>query len=244
MVPPHRSIRRYVLDDERIVLATRHHWARLVEPMTTAAVAFIVIWLLVGLGRQATGGRADLLWWAWAVVMARTALRVVGWRVEWFVATDRRMLLLTGIVTQRVAMMPLHKVTDMSYRRSVPGRLLGYGEFVLESAGQDQAMRCIAFVPSPDRSYRTLCETIFAPAGAAVQQTATTRSRVPAPAIPPVIPPTIAPVIPGPSAWSQPARAVPVTQAIPVVDADERTRDAGGVAGGGRLAPDDGGAGT
>lgn len=160
-----RSIRRYVLDDERIVLATRHHWARAVGPVVTAAAAFPVTWLLVGLGRQAVGGRADLLWWLWVAVLARTALRLVGWRLEWFVATDRRMMLLTGIVTQRVAMMPLHKVTDMSYARSVPGRLLGYGELVLESAGQDQAMRRITFVPDPDRSYRTLCATIFATAG-------------------------------------------------------------------------------
>ena len=34
-------------------------------------------------------------------------------------------------------MMPLAKVTDMSFQRSPIGRILGYGEFILESAGQD-----------------------------------------------------------------------------------------------------------
>ena len=160
-VPAPRSIRRYVLEDERIVLATRHHWARVVEPVATTLAAFVVVGFLVGLLRADVGDGVEILWWVWLAVLARALVRLIGWRVEWFVATDKRMLLLTGLITHRVAMMPLHKVTDMSYARSVVGRLLGYGEFVLESAGQDQAMRRISFMPRPDDSYRTLCATIF-----------------------------------------------------------------------------------
>lgn len=192
--PARRAVRRYVLDDERIVLATRHHWARLLEPVATAAVAFVVVALSAGVARQAVGARGDLLWWLWVAVLVRTALRFVAWHVEWFVATDRRMLLLTGIVTHRVAMMPLHKVTDMSYARSVLGQVLGYGEFVLESAGQDQAMRRIQFVPRPDRSYRTLCATIFAPGGAPPRGPAAAGAR---PELRPTgLPPVIRPVAP------------------------------------------------
>ena len=36
--------------------------------------------------------------------------------------------------------MPLAKVTDMSFQRFTMGRILGYGEFILESAGQGQAL--------------------------------------------------------------------------------------------------------
>jgi hypothetical protein len=58
-------------------------------------------------------------------------------------------------------MMPLMKVTDMSYERSVPGRILGYGRFVMESAGQDQALREVNWVPEPDEHYRAICAEIF-----------------------------------------------------------------------------------
>jgi hypothetical protein len=58
-------------------------------------------------------------------------------------------------------MMPLMKVTDMSYERSVPGRLLGYGRFVMESAGQDQALHEVNWVPQPDDHYRAICAEIF-----------------------------------------------------------------------------------
>ena len=75
--------------------------------------------------------------------------RAVEWHHNWFVATDKRLLLRYGIITHKVAMMPLIKVTDMSYVRSIPGQFLGYGRFVLESAGQDQALREVKWVPGP-----------------------------------------------------------------------------------------------
>jgi len=58
-------------------------------------------------------------------------------------------------------MMPLTKVTDMSYNRSPLGRLLGYGTFVMESAGQDQALRTVGWVADPDHTYRVICAEIF-----------------------------------------------------------------------------------
>ena len=58
---------------------------------------------------------------------------------------------------------PLIKVTDMSYQRPFVGRLLGYGEFVMESAGQDQALRTVSFVPKPDLLYLDICDLLFGP---------------------------------------------------------------------------------
>ena len=57
--------------------------------------------------------------------------------------------------------MPLVKVTDMSFQRSATGRLFGYGEFILESAGQDQALRNVPFVPYPEQLYLEVCGLIF-----------------------------------------------------------------------------------
>ena len=96
-------------------------------------------------------------------LVARLAWRVVEWRADWFVVTDRRLLLRSGIVTRRVAMMPLIKVTDMSYSRPPVGRVLGYGEIVIESAGHDQALRRIRHLPRPDALYLEVCELLFGP---------------------------------------------------------------------------------
>ena len=95
--------------------------------------------------------------------MLLAAWTVLNWRHEWFVATDKRFLLFYGFVRRKVAMMPLLKVTDMTYDRSLLGRVLGYGSFVLESAGQDQALSNIDHVPDADTHYRAICTQLFGP---------------------------------------------------------------------------------
>jgi uncharacterized membrane protein YdbT with pleckstrin-like domain len=85
----------------------------------------------------------------------------LNWTVDYFVVTSERLLLTTGILTRRVNMMPMTKVTDMRFERSFAGRLLGYGEFIFESAGQDQALQNVDFLPYPEQLYLLICEILF-----------------------------------------------------------------------------------
>ena len=156
-----RVLQRYLLQGEVPVVATRQHWAVLVEPFATTLGALLLVgWLVANLD-QRTAVLAGALWVAWLVVVGRAIWKLLAWHNDWFVATDRRLLLVYGLISQRVAMMPLNKVTDMNYQRSITGRLFGYGRFVLESAGQDQAMREIDFLPDPDEKYRRICAILF-----------------------------------------------------------------------------------
>lgn len=156
---PH--LRRYLLDGEHIVIAVRQHWGKVAEPVLTAVVTLLlVVWAGVELP-QSMGRAADGLWWLWFLVLARTAWLLLAWRADWFLATDNRLLLTYGLITRRVSMMPLSKVTDMSYTRSLPGRIFGWGRFVMESAGQEQALREVNWIPHPDQTYRAICAEIF-----------------------------------------------------------------------------------
>ena len=155
------QVRRYLAPGERIVLVTHHHWARMIEPVATTILAFVV-WLLLEANLTAkTASLAPALRIAFALVVARLLWCLFDWRHDWIVVTDKRLLRRHGVVQQHVPMMPFTKVTDMSYVRSIPGRLLHYGEFVMESAGQDQALRVINWVPHPDETYRMMCAEIF-----------------------------------------------------------------------------------
>jgi hypothetical protein len=175
----HRTLRKYVLPGERVVLTRRSHWGKLAEPTLSTFVGFVVVAWLVEVATLAVGQNGNWLWWLWVAVLVRLVWRVLDWRNEWFVATDKRMLLLYGLVTKKVSMMPLVKVTDMRYSRSITGRVLGYGEFLMESAGQDQALSRISWVANPDSTYRELCAIIFTP----TQTVAATPSRPPTVAV-------------------------------------------------------------
>lgn len=151
----------YRLPDERIRVAMQEHWAAKIEPVLTTVVTLVMVLVIGSIMPARLGPLSDLAWWLWFVLLARLGWVLINWRVSWFIATNKRLLLLYGIVTRKVAMMPLSKVTDMSYARSPLGQLLGYGTFTLESAGQDQALQRITFVRDPDSTYRTICQEIF-----------------------------------------------------------------------------------
>ncbi len=158
-----RLLKRYVLRGEQVEVATRQHWASLTEPVFTVLGTFLFIsWISSGLERS-FGEFGLYLWWVWFALIIRLLWKMAEWRNEWFVATDKRLLLTYGLITHKVAMMPLGKVTDMTYGRSITGRFIGYGTFVLESAGQDQALQKINWVRDPDETYREICDIIFGP---------------------------------------------------------------------------------
>jgi hypothetical protein len=60
-----------------------------------------------------------------------------------------------------VAMMPVSKITDMTYERTLFGRMLGYGTLILESAGQIQALNRIEFLPRPEEVFDAISELVF-----------------------------------------------------------------------------------
>jgi len=158
--PLHRGLVRYLLDGEQIVIAAHQHWAKVAEPVASAVAGLVLVLALDSL-LPASLGLANVLWWAWFGLVGRAIWRVLERRHDWFVATDKRLILTYGLITRKVAMMPLTKVTDMSYNRSPLGRVLGYGTFVMESAGQDQALHTVGWVADPDRTYRAMCAEIF-----------------------------------------------------------------------------------
>jgi uncharacterized membrane protein YdbT with pleckstrin-like domain len=89
--------------------------------------------------------------------------QAINWAVDYFVVTSHRFILTTGLLNRKVAMMPLAKVTDMTFQRSFLGRILGYGTFILESAGQDQALSTVDFIPYPEQLYLEVCSLLFKP---------------------------------------------------------------------------------
>ena len=67
---------------------------------------------------------------AWLILFARAAWRYLEWYLKRFLATDKRLILVHGVLNRQVDMMPVTKVTDMRYVRSPAGHVFGYGKFV------------------------------------------------------------------------------------------------------------------
>jgi membrane protein YdbS with pleckstrin-like domain len=72
-------------------------------------------------------------------------------------------MVVNGLVARTVGMMPLVRVTDMKYTQSPLGRMLNFGTFVVESAGQDQALREVKSLPNPNELYLRIVEEMYEP---------------------------------------------------------------------------------
>jgi hypothetical protein len=60
-------------------------------------------------------------------------------------------------------MMPLNKVQDMKYTQSPLGRMLGYGQFEIESASDDHLLRRVPDLPNPTDLYVQVAEEMYEP---------------------------------------------------------------------------------
>jgi len=155
------SVDRYLLPREVRVATVRRHPAVLLVPSAQAVGGLLVAAVLSATLLRSHTLFAGIVWAGWVVLLVNLIWKAINWAVDYFVITSERILLTSGLFTRSVAMMPLSKVTDMSFHRSFAGRLLGYGEFVVESAGQDQALRKIDHIPYPEQLYRVVCAKIF-----------------------------------------------------------------------------------
>src|SRR5207248_10607863 len=155
------SVNRYLLPHERQVITVHQHPAILIRPIFEVLIGLAIAGWLSNSVANGNGTAILVIWVVWGLVFLRLVWKVFEWGETYFVVTSQRFLLATGILTRKVNMMPLAKVTDMSFQRSAMGRVLGYGEFILESAGQDQALTNVDYLPYPEQLYLEVCGLIF-----------------------------------------------------------------------------------
>jgi len=176
----------YLLDPavERRVIQLRPHWAALVFPSRTElsrgrrwvqphglrpvlVPAVGVIGLVYVLSRLVSAYVPDL-WLAQSLLwyIAVGAVIYFSWGLlEWWhwrlIITDKRCMIARGIIVRRNSMIPITKVTDLTFEQSFLGQLLGYGTLDVESAGKVEGLEVIPFVPMPGEVFHSLSELVF-----------------------------------------------------------------------------------
>ena len=154
----HTPRSRYLSEAEEAILEVRHHPFTLMRPVVVAVLAIFGAAAIGSLTSWENG--RDLIDTIVGLVALFFILRLMWkfllWWEDRIIVTDQRIFEISGVLTRKVASMPLEKVTDMTYRRTIGGRIFGYGDLVLETAGQKQAMDEIEYLPRPDDFYRTV----------------------------------------------------------------------------------------
>jgi uncharacterized membrane protein YdbT with pleckstrin-like domain len=115
------------------------HWKTLVRPVGLAVVVVAIVLageVLIPGGKAAAIERLALAVVAVAVLMWWLMYPLLVWRTTRYELTTRRIRLRTGVIARDGRDIPLSRITDVSFRKTLLDRLLGCGTLVVESAGE------------------------------------------------------------------------------------------------------------
>lgn len=133
-------------EGEDVVDEVRHHWVAFIFPVLIilAALALLVAVPFVPLAV----GWLPLL--GSGLVGLYGIFKILTVHMDRFVITNMRVYRVNGVFSQQLATMPLTRILDITVKKPLIGRILGYGHFVFESAAQAQGLRDIRFVGDPN----------------------------------------------------------------------------------------------
>jgi uncharacterized membrane protein YdbT with pleckstrin-like domain len=155
-----KDVQKYLLPKESAVVATRRHWAVLIEPTVKFLPLFVAGgWLLLLDPENRVTSTAGLVILLGA--LGYYGLRVAEWWMRHFIVSTRRVLLTSGVIVRTVTLLPLRRITDLTWKETLLGQVLGYGTFRFESAGQQQALSEITYLPRADVLYKKVSGLLF-----------------------------------------------------------------------------------
>jgi hypothetical protein len=121
----------------------------LAVPLGFLAGAVIAASLLTATGRKDVTARRGT-WGASGIAIFVSAIRLYAWLNSYVVVTNIRLLYVKSLAGVKVNAIRLSEVRSVDLHRSLLGRLLGYGTFVIKSSGPDEKIRLL---PYPEQLY-------------------------------------------------------------------------------------------
>ena len=133
-------------DAEQIVLDLRPHWWYFTPQIAALllVVALGIVGLLLALPTPVLIGVAALL----VVALGWFGVRYAIWSSTNFVITTDRLINRTGLLRREGIEIPLERVNTVFFRQTIFERLIGSGDLVIESAGE-QGSQLVNDIPRP-----------------------------------------------------------------------------------------------
>jgi len=152
------AIDRYLLPSEVHVVRLRQHPAFLIPPLAGTLGALLAA-IAISAIREGNKSPQIIVWILTLFLLIRFVFTAAAWFVQYIVITEERLLLISGLKTRTVKMIPLPKLKEMTFERSLAGRIMKFGSFIIESGGQIQLT--LGYIVYSEQLYLEICSTIF-----------------------------------------------------------------------------------
>ena len=140
--------RKFLNEDEDVLLDLHPHFWFLVGPIATLVVVIVGI-VAVGVITEeqpqiSVYGQLALL----AAAVLWVLVRYLQWVTTSFVVTTDRLITRTGVLAKQGREIPLERVNDIACQQSIFERMIGAGDLLIESGGE-RGQQTISDVPKP-----------------------------------------------------------------------------------------------
>lgn len=137
---------------EHKIFEIKKHWMASIWSVIKVCLASILWWWATVTDLQT--GPIDWYWvffmpFCLAIIIGGTYHVIAEFR-DRFVITNQRIFRINGVAGKTRASIPIGRILDITAKTPLPGRFLGYGHFVFESAAQIQGLNEITYVPNVD----------------------------------------------------------------------------------------------
>jgi uncharacterized membrane protein YdbT with pleckstrin-like domain len=162
--------RKFLGADEDVILHMRTHGKDLVLPVLGLVLLAAITW--VSMAFMPASWRPAGTWALAAVVAVLFVIIVLvpflRWRTTTYTLTDRRVITRKGIINKSGHDIPLSRINNVTYQRSLLDRVLGCGTLQLTTAAE--APVTLDDVPDVERVHVVMTELLFGDeAGAAAK---------------------------------------------------------------------------
>ena len=133
---------------EKIVAEFRPHWTSIAVPLVLTLLALVAIGLIAAFTEGAVkqwGPLAVAVLW-----LALTVPKLIAWLTTQHVITNERVIHRQGFVAKHGKEIPHEMINTVAFRQSVFERMVGSGDVVIESAGE-QGQTLYRDIPKPEQ---------------------------------------------------------------------------------------------
>jgi uncharacterized membrane protein YdbT with pleckstrin-like domain len=137
--------RKFLNDDEDIILDLHPHWWFLVGPIVAVVVSSAAA-VFLGRTDNTALGIVGLVLMAVAIVWL--LVRYLKWRTTHFVLTTDRLIHRSGVLAKQGREIPLERINDLTVNQSIFERMIRAGDVMIESGGE-RGQSLLSDLPNP-----------------------------------------------------------------------------------------------
>lgn len=129
---------RLIADNEDIVLDLHPHWWFFGPSVLGLTVSMILTYWVTSVLNGLLKTMATYLGLGVVIVCAAiVVVDLVKWRTTYFVVTTDRVIYRQGVVARTGIEIPLERISNVNFHQSIAERLLGVGDILVQSGGED-----------------------------------------------------------------------------------------------------------